>query len=134
MAEFRGGCLCGAVKYQVIGEPMAFYHCHCSRCRKANGTGHASNIRVKSSEIVWREGESLVKSFKVPEAERFRNDFCSLCGSPVARNFPSHGFVVIPAGGLDHPIDIQPTARIFYGSRAEWSCADDIPVYDKMFE
>src|SRR6202034_265236 len=46
MAEstVKGSCLCGAVKYEVTGEPKRFYHCHCSRCRKVTGTGHASNM------------------------------------------------------------------------------------------
>ena len=132
MTEFRGSCLCGSVTYLVKGTPLAFYHCHCSRCRKAYGGGHASNIRVDSREIEWLSGEEQIKSYKIPEAERFRNDFCSQCGSPVPRYFKQHGFLIIPAGSLDHPIDIQPSARIFYGSRAEWSCSDGLPTFEGM--
>jgi hypothetical protein len=34
-----GSCLCGALHYSLTGEPVRFMHCHCSRCRKASGTG-----------------------------------------------------------------------------------------------
>jgi len=135
MTEFSGSCLCGKVRYLIEGEPLGFYHCHCSRCRKLSGTGHATNIRVKTGSIAWKSGEDLIKSYKVPEAERFRNDFCSQCGSPVARYFSGYGFAVIPAGSLDHEIPLQPQARIFFESAASWSCCNDgLPVYIEYIE
>ena len=38
--------------------------------------------------------------------------------------------VVLPAGTLDAEPPMQPHARIFWDSRAEWSChGDGIPTY-----
>jgi hypothetical protein len=38
--------------------------------------------------------------------------------------------VMIPAGSLDDAAPIGPQARIFTGSRADWTCADDdLPAY-----
>lgn len=126
----RGSCLCGAVQYEISGDPERFYHCHCSRCRKASGTGHASNMLVKPDAMKWIKGEELVRVYKVPEAKRFARHFCQVCGSPVPRYVPETGFVVIPAGSLDSEPPVKPQARIFWGSRASWSCSDeDIPVY-----
>ncbi|MDQ6957621.1 MAG: hypothetical protein Q9M24_00745 [Mariprofundaceae bacterium] len=34
----RGSCLCGSVQYEISGEIVRFYHCHCGRCRKATDT------------------------------------------------------------------------------------------------
>lgn len=127
---FRGGCLCGAVKYQIHGEPARFYHCHCSRCRKATGTGHASNIMVTLGSITWEKGEESVRRYKVPEAERFSTAFCSHCGGPLPRIVPEMNAAVIPAGSLDQAPALAPQARIFWDSRAEWSCAPgDLPVF-----
>jgi len=39
MAAFRGSCLCGVVAFEVEGPFDLFLNCHCSRCRKATGTG-----------------------------------------------------------------------------------------------
>ena len=127
---FRGSCLCGSVQYEISGEPQRFYHCHCRRCRKASGTGHASNLLVKADGIKWTRGEELVRTYKVPEAKRFARWFCSVCGGPLPRFTQGTGFVVIPAGSLDSEPPIRPQARIFWDSRADWSCSDDgIPVY-----
>lgn len=131
MTILTGSCLCGQIAYKIEGQTTAFYHCHCLRCRKTTGTGHASNIRVKTSGIEWLKGEQLIKSYKVPEASRFKNDFCSQCGSPLPRHFVNLGLVVLPAGTLNQEPDIQPEARIFYDSRAMWSCHDTLTVFDE---
>ena len=120
-AHLEGGCLCGDVRYTVEGEPQRFYHCHCSRCRKATGTGHASNLFVQGT-LAWNRGEELIVSFKLPEAERFTNTFCSRCGARLPRFIKALGTVFIPAGSLDSETSFIPQARIFMGSRANWSC------------
>ena len=124
----KGGCLCGAVKYRVTGDPTRFYHCHCSRCRKSSGTGHASNVMMTNATLVFTQGESLLKRFKVPDSERFSRQFCSECGSPVARVVPE-----LNAGSLDDAIPIKPQARIYWDSRTDWSCdGDTLPRFSEL--
>lgn len=120
-----GSCLCGAVTYQVEGDPKRFYHCHCARCRKATGTGHASNIFLQPGQLTWLSGSEHVRAFKVPEAERFTNQFCDVCGSRLPRQPEGTDIVSLPAGSLDCDVPIQPQARIFFDSRSNWSCQGD---------
>lgn len=61
-----GSCLCSAVKYEVAGEAKRFYHCHCSRCRKATGTGHASNLFLQPAALKRLIGQEHIRAFKVP--------------------------------------------------------------------
>ena len=126
-----GSCLCGSLHYTVTGEPARFMHCHCSRCRKATGAGHSSNLFLKGGPITWTGDTDTIKSFKLPEAERFSHTFCTACGGPVPREIPAMGLVFIPAGTLDVEPNIAPQARIFCGSRTSWSCAgDEIPHFE----
>ncbi len=126
--KLKGGCLCGAVKFEVSGDAKRFVHCHCSRCRKATGTGHASNLFLQPGALRWLDGDERIRSYKVPEAKRFTNVFCDTCGSRLPRQ--AADAVIIPAGSLDDEPPIRPDARIFYDSRAAWSCGGDaIPVH-----
>ncbi len=126
----KGSCLCGTVQYEVSGDPLRFSHCHCGRCRKATGTGHSTNIMIKSDCFEWLEGETSLRRYKVPEAERYYTHFCARCGSPMPRDIPELGMVAIPAGSLDHDIELKPGMHIFWDSRASWSCGgDELPVY-----
>jgi len=130
-AHLTGNCLCGAVRYEIRGAVQRFYHCHCRRCRKTTGTGHASNLLVTPLDsLVWVTGEELLRRYKVPEAERFFNNFCSQCGSPMPRPVPALDGVLVPAGTLNDEPPVTPQARIFWDSRAQWSCSGDgIPTW-----
>ena len=131
-SPLTGSCLCGAVHYAVAGEAKRFYHCHCQRCRKATGTGHASNLIIQPATLHWTSGEEHVRSFKVPEAQRFTNQFCERCGARLPRQPQGSDLVVLPAGSLDVEPPIAPQARIFVESRASWSCSgDDLPAYSE---
>lgn len=136
ITKLSGSCLCGSIKYEISGEAKYFYHCHCQRCRKSTGTGHASNIMISpDSALTWLQGEELLKEFKVPDAKRFYNRFCNQCGSSMPRNVAELDAVIIPAGSLDCDPPIQPQARIFWTSRAEWSCSDSsLPVFDEYMK
>ena len=126
----KGSCLCGSVQYEMTGTPQRFYHCHCQRCRKATGTGHGSLVLMTPANgITWTQGENLLGRYKVPEAERFYNCFCTNCGGPMPRVVPELDGVLIPAGSLDSDSPIPAQARIFWDSRAKWSCADGLPTF-----
>ena len=134
--EFTGSCLCGSVNYEVKGNVERFSHCHCSRCRKATGTGHASNVLVSPiSSLRWLNGESLLARYKLPEAKRFYNCFCTQCGSPMPRVVEQLDAVLVPAGTIDGDLTVLPQHRIFWESRADWSCQDaDLPVFSNYPE
>jgi hypothetical protein len=132
VSKFSGSCLCGAVRYEIQGDVRSFYHCHCLRCRKSSGTGHASNILIKPDSAGWTAGESMIRIFPVPGAQRFRTVFCSTCGGPLPRIAPDLSIAVVPAGSLDESPPVAATDRIFWSSRAEWSCdSGDLPVWDE---
>ncbi len=129
--KLNGSCLCSAVSYAIEGDAVAFNHCHCGRCRKATGTGHASNILMRPSSVQWTTGKDLLTRYKVPDADRFATVFCSRCGSLMPRIAPDGSLAVIATGTLDHEPEVFPERRIFRGSRAEWSCTDaELPAFD----
>lgn len=97
---------------------------------QVHGHGHASNLLFKPGTLRWLKGEELIKVYKVPEAKRFAPHFCPACGGQVPRYVKETDFIVVPAGSLDSEPAIKPQARIFWDSRASWSCSGDgLPVY-----
>ena len=125
-----GSCLCGSVRFTAKGQSDKFWHCHCGRCRKSSGAGHASNILLRPEAFEWTAGEDLLRTFKVPGARVFATVFCSNCGSPMPRVAPDASFALIPAGSLDNDPGIHPTGRIYQDSRTEWSCdSSELPLY-----
>lgn len=125
-----GGCLCGAVRFEVEGRFEHFFLCHCSRCRKGTGSAHAANLFSNNARLSWLAGEELVQSFTV-EGTRFTRSFCPACGSALP-NVAAAGRLKVPAGSLDTPVSLRPEAHIFTGSRANWDQhLEDVPSYDE---
>jgi hypothetical protein len=130
--QLAGSCLCGSVAYEISGTLSAFNHCHCERCRKATGTGHATNILLRPSSVRWTAGADQLIRYKVPEAKRYASVFCRNCGSLMPRIAPDNSIAVVPAGSLDNDPGIRPERRIFQDSRADWSCpSTDLPAFDR---
>lgn len=125
----RGSCLCGAIAFEFSAQ-IEFRNCHCSRCRKAHGSAFASNVFVRPSDFTWIRGHDHLVSYKLPNAERFGNDFCRICGSPMPRFVAARDFLVVPAGSLEGDPGTRPACHIFVGSRAPWhTIADDLPQH-----
>ena len=129
----HGSCLCGAVTFSVSGKPARWMQCHCSRCRRGRSAAHGSNTFYPSAQFEWRSGKELVRTYKVPEAERFAISFCTRCGggAPIARE--GVPFVLVPAGILDADPGARPEAHIHVASKAPWyAIADAIPQFSEL--
>lgn len=118
--SLNGSCLCGAVRFEVSQPFTAFRYCHCSRCQKASGSAHAANAFVPENQFRWLAGESMIKRFDLPGAQRFSVWFCPQCGSRVPHKVRSRSDMLIPAGLLDQAPAQRPDSSIFWGSRASW--------------
>jgi hypothetical protein len=129
----RGGCLCGDVAFELRGPPEVAQNCHCSRCRRARSAAHATNAFYRREQVRWVRGEENVRSFPLPGAKRFGQDFCRRCGSPVARFVASTGYYVVPFGSLDDPPGVEPRGNIFVADKAPWfTITDGRPQWEAL--
>ena len=104
-----GGCLCGAVRYSVRGEPFHVGRCHCADCRKESGSAFAVYAQWPvaafelSGELATYDGRS----------------FCPRCGSRLVCLDESG--VEIRIGSLDDaPFELRPEAEIWIKRRESW--------------
>ncbi len=118
--RLRGGCLCGRVRYEVVGAPLVFHYCHCSRCRKSTGSAHASNLFFAPEKLRWLEGQEAVKRFEPEGTKYFATAFCEQCGSSLPWAAKGGRTMVVPAGTLEEPVSARPQQAVFWGSRADW--------------
>ena len=118
----HGSCLCQTVQFEISPPFKKMVHCHCSRCRKGTGTGHATNLIVAADQLKWLSGEDAIGRYDLPSAKSFGKWFCRNCGSPVPRVSRSGTVVVVPAGSLDEVPPIKPTDHIFWDDRTPWDC------------
>lgn len=126
----RGGCLCGAVRYETSDTPAIIFNCFCATCRRESGAGHLTVVSVKS-ESVKVSGE--IKIALLPRANGappIPRTFCPECGSTLFAQPPAMpGIINLRAGTLDGILDLK-VLRSFFASHAQpWDKPpEDIPA------
>jgi hypothetical protein len=124
-----GGCLCGAIRYEIRGPLGRNVFCHCSRCRKASGSVVAFNAPLSAKYFAIVSGESSLKAFKTESG--VSRMFCSNCGSQIISKRESAPDVVrLRLGTLDTPPAHGPEAHIFAASKIDWLETNDAPHFD----
>jgi hypothetical protein len=120
-----GGCLCGAIRYQISAEPRSADYCHCSMCRRAAGAPVVARLTVSNEAFAWTTREPAV--YRSSEAaERL---FCPECGTQLAlRDEPD--YLDVTLASLDTPEAVRPSYHIWTESRIGWfDIADELPRY-----
>lgn len=126
---YKGGCLCGAVRYFITGPIRNIVYCHCSLCRKAQGSAFATNGIVEADDFELTKGaQNLTAYASSPGSRKY---FCRTCGSPIISKKESAPDVVrVRIGTIESEIDERPIAHIFATSKASWEeIAGELPQY-----
>jgi hypothetical protein len=131
----RGGCLCGAVRYEVRGRFLRAGHCHCSRCRKHSGTSVCTQGRVRREQFTLCSGAESVRVYQPPGGGSVKA-FCEVCGSSLfGGSWPVGSEVSIRLGSVDADPGIRPQYHTFVGSKAVWDeINDDLPQFEGAYE
>lgn len=126
---YHGSCLCGQIRYEIDGAIRNIVYCHCSRCRKAQGSAFAANGIVAAAEFRLINGKDNLTGYESSPGQT--KYFCQVCGSPILSHSTAHPDQVrIRLGTVDSPISERPLAHIFATSKANWEdICGDLPQY-----
>lgn len=128
---YKGSCLCGKVRFQITGEIRNIVYCHCSECRKAQGSAFAANGIVAADKFEFETGESEMTAYQ-STADQAKY-FCRHCGSPIiSKRMSVPDEVRVRLGTIVSDISERPQAHIFVTSKANWEeITGDIPQYEE---
>lgn len=129
----KGGCRCGAIRFEAMGDPKHQSLCHCRDCQKAHGAPVVGWVSFSSDGFRLTKG--ALSSYE-GESGSIRK-FCPKCGTPILylneQNLP--GITDVPSVNLDDPDSNPPQIHIQYADRQKWW--DDIgamPTFDRFPE
>ncbi|MEM7224964.1 MAG: GFA family protein [Pseudomonadota bacterium] len=127
--KLTGGCLCGAVRFETLGESFKVLHCHCRSCRKHSG-GPVVTLAGFTADQVTFSGEARKIYESSPGVGRA---FCGACGTPITWEGDDGDLgpiVELHISTFDTPEALQPILHAFDAERIPWfEIADALPRY-----
>lgn len=112
----KGGCQCGAVRFEAHGPPRFVSNCHCKDCRKATGAAFSTWVGYDSARVQWQAERAIFESS--PSVKR---GYCAACGTPLSysgRQWAAETHLLI--GTFDDPGGLEPGEDTFAGERLPW--------------
>jgi hypothetical protein len=123
MTARDGGCLCGAIRYRVVGAPKWVANCHCASCRRATGAPMVTYAGFATERLTWLEGVPV----RYPSSAGVVRSFCGRCGTPLTyegERWPGEVHVMVCT--LDRPEDVPPEGHAFVEERLPWLRVDGL--------
>lgn len=129
-----GGCMCGAVRYEALGDPTSIIHCHCLSCRRHAGALVVTLAGYKQDQVRFTQGTRALYESS-PGVGR---GFCSACGTSLTWEGDGEELgplVEILVGTLDDPSAFAPESHVHHDERVPWfDVADTLPRHHEWDE
>jgi adenylate cyclase len=121
----KGGCYCGAVRYEADVDLYGAYYCHCKICQKTSGAPAEVGVLVKPGTLEFTNNEP--KFFQTSPFGR--RGFCAECGSRIIWMSPGKGeWTNVSVGSLDNPERVIPKEHTCVESKLPWyKLVDELP-------
>jgi hypothetical protein len=130
-SPLRGGCGCGAVRFEVRAPLVSARYCHCHRCQHRTGTSCSASARIGRGDFEIVSGAEAIRSWE-PEGG-MPKAYCVECGSHLFSGSLEDDFVSVRLGAVDGDPGIRPERRQWVSSAAPWEPIPDdgLPRYDE---
>ncbi|NKN36593.1 GFA family protein [Agrobacterium sp. a22-2] len=123
----NGSCLCGAVRFTILGPLGKVSFCHCSQCRKQTGLYYASTD-VANDHVEVTGADNITWYRSSDSAER---GFCCVCGSALFWRGDGADQVSILAGAFDQPTELVVGSHIYCADKADfYEIVDNLPRFE----
>ncbi|WP_217351701.1 GFA family protein [Ruegeria sp. HKCCD8929] len=118
--KLSGGCACGSVRYASDADIEFSFNCHCRKCQRATGSGHASAFALPLDSV---KIEGDIKEYKgvSDSGAATYSGFCPHCGSPLmsrTERFPERRY--FHAATLDDPSMFDVGFSVFQEEAQPW--------------
>jgi hypothetical protein len=133
-ATHKGGCNCGALRYEFTGEPQVVVACHCLNCQRQGGGEFSVNLLLADDQFTLA-GQAKVYTDNDSESGRpVLRHFCGNCGSPIISTSESvPGMSILKAGTLDERTGFAPQMQCWTDTAFDWgrNLMKDIPSSER---
>ena len=129
-SKHSGGCLCGAVRYEIHSELAGVACCHCSKCRLFHGhTAAYALTTVDDLKFIEDRGLKWFRSL-ADETPNVYRGFCSDCGSSLFWDPRGEDRIAVAAGSLAEPTGLKMLGHSWISQKGDYyELNDDLVKY-----
>lgn len=113
----KGGCNCGAIRFELTAAPKMMGTCHCSRCRKA---GAGTFVIVARDSLRWIQGREDVASYLPEPPFKYARCFCRRCGTGLGEIASEADSFPIAAHCLDDDPQVRNRFHEWVSAKPAW--------------
>jgi hypothetical protein len=123
----EGGCLCGAIRYRVEGQPANSMICHCRSCRRAAASPVVAWVTFEKRRFRLLKGEPAAFRSSPP----VQRTFCPACGTPLTYEHQDRAESIdVTTCSLDEPGAFPPTHHSYLSDDIAWvHFGDGLPAF-----
>lgn len=126
--KYSGGCMCGAIRYELRTRRPWSTYCHCESCRKHTGAPVAGLVAGVPEDVIWVSGE---RALYESTPGRYRG-FCRDCGTSLTWEAQlESNWLGLHIGTFDDPEALPPVDHVFCDDAIAWvNKADELPKFN----
>jgi hypothetical protein len=116
----RGGCQCGAVRFEITEKPLTLYCCHCTNCQQQASSAFGMSMLVPREGFRFLKGGPTAFAIETQSKKNKVGLFCDACGTRLANNSEGRPAISVKAGTLDDRADLTPVGHIWVKQAQDW--------------
>lgn len=134
------GCVCGAIRFNVSGDPRRVTVCHCHWCQRRTGSAFGIELVFDSGQIEMSGGSpTRYRHVSDESGHCLEIEFCGQCGGNLGFTLEAAPDIrTLPTSAFDDPSWITPERQIsrhvFARSRRDWSdFSSEVEINEEHF-
>src|SRR6476661_6480866 len=127
-----GGCMCGAVRYELKSDPFDCGWCHCRTCQLSSGAPAQAFACIRRGDWLVTSGADSIRSIR--SSSFGQRSFCAQCGTPMFVTVEHQPETLDFSAVTLDDADEDPTEyHIFWSSKVCWfNPGDYFPMHERF--
>ncbi|MBQ4836580.1 MULTISPECIES: GFA family protein [Pseudoalteromonas] len=117
--DYKGGCLCGNIRFTATGKPLNPHTCSCTMCQRHSGSLSQVWVEFERQQVIWDGPGGKPKLWR--SSEYSSRSFCNECGSTLGA-IDDAPIIALVVGAFDTPnrLELMPKSHSYVSKKPKW--------------
>lgn len=116
---YKGGCLCGNIRFTAAGKPQKPHSCSCKMCQRHSGALTQTWVEFSEEQVTWDGPGGKPAVWR--SSDYSSRSFCSTCGSTLGA-IDDEPVIALVLGVFDsnNKKELRPESHSYKSKRPKW--------------